>query len=550
MIYYVCKYTPIELLEGFGGECARLEPLPDNFDTADSLGHPNMCGYGKAIIEEVFSKDIKEMVLVDCCDVIRRVYDILEESGRMDFLWLLELPHKKGLAERKIFKKRLRELAEGYKKYSGRDFDVKKAVASFTETAKDTAEKHISLLGAHGGKYLYKTVSEKFTVTVNDDTCTGNRSVEMTKNAADLDSFLDSYSTAILGQTPCMRMYDTTGREKLSAGTVGIIYHTMKFCDYYSFEYMNLKNNVSVPLLKIETDCTSQSEGQLSTRLDAFAETINAGANRRKINMKTDGKIYAAGIDSGSTSTDAIIMDGDKRIIGKAIVPTGAGATNGAKKALAQALEQAGLKEEDLTVTITTGYGRENISFGEASVTEITCHARGANYLDPEARTVIDIGGQDSKAIRIDENGAVLGFVMNDKCAAGTGRFLDMMARTMELSLDEMSELGLKWKNDVVISNMCTVFAESEVVSLVAQDTPPEDIIHGLNNSVAGKTISLVKRLGGEKGYIMTGGVAKNRGIVEAIEEKLGEKLFVCDEAQLCGAIGAALIGLDSLAEA
>ena len=104
MIYYVCKYTPIELLEGFGGECARLEPLPDNFDTADSLGHPNMCGYGKAIIEEVFSKDIKEMVLVDCCDVIRRVYDILEESGRMDFLWLLELPHKKGLAERKIFK--------------------------------------------------------------------------------------------------------------------------------------------------------------------------------------------------------------------------------------------------------------------------------------------------------------------------------------------------------------------------------------------------------------------------------------------------------------
>ena len=144
----------------------------------------------------------------------------------------------------------------------------------------------------------------------------------------------------------------------------------------------------------------------------------------------------------------------------------------------------------------------------------------------------------------------MVNFVMNDKCAAGTGRFLDMMARTMELSLDEMSELGLKWKNDVVISNMCTVFAESEVVSLVAQDTPPEDIIHGLNNSVAGKTISLVKRLGGEKGYIMTGGVAKNRGIVEAIEEKLGEKLFVCDEAQLCGAIGAALIGLDSLAEA
>ena len=138
---------------------------------------------------------------------------------------------------------------------------------------------------------------------------------------------------------------------------------------------------------------------------------------------------------------------------------------------------------------------------------------------------------------------------MNDKCAAGTGRFLDMMARTMELSLDEMGELGLKWKSDVTISNMCTVFAESEVVSLVAQDTPPEDIIHGLNKSVAGKTVSLVKRVGGESGYIMTGGVAKNRGIVAAIEEKLGEKLFISEDAQLCGAIGAALIGMESVAE-
>ena len=200
-------------------------------------------------------------------------------------------------------------------------------------------------------------------------------------------------------------------------------------------------------------------------------------------------------------------------------------------------------------MVVTTGYGRENIGFGNSSVTEITCHAKGAHFLDPSARTVIDIGGQDSKVIRIDDSGAVVSFVMNDKCAAGTGRFLDMMARTMELSLDEMGELGLKWKSDVTISNMCTVFAESEVVSLVAQDTPLEDIIHGLNKSVAGKTVSLVKRVGGESGYIMTGGVAKNRGIVAAIEEKLGEKLFISEDAQLCGAIGAALIGMESVAE-
>ncbi len=549
MIYYVCKYSPIELLEGFGADCVRLEPLPDNFDTAESMGHPNMCGYGKAVIEEVFAKDIKEMILVDCCDVIRRVYDILNESGRMDFLYLLELPHKSGAAEAELFKRHLKKLAEEYRTYSKREFDVKKALASFIETKKNTDEKHISILGAHGGKFLYKTISDKFSLTVHDDTCTGNRSLEMTETPKDMDGFIETYAPLLLRQTPCMRMYDNSGRNALSKKTAGVIYHTMKFCDYYSFEYMNIKNKLDVPLLKIETDCTSQSEGQLSTRLEAFAETIGAGVNRRKLEMKADGKIYAAGIDSGSTSTDAVIMDKDKNIIGKAIVATGAGATNGAKKALSIALEEAGLAESDLTLTVTTGYGRENISFGESSVTEITCHARGAHYLNPRARTVIDIGGQDSKAIRIDENGSVISFVMNDKCAAGTGRFLDMMARTMELSLDEMGEMGLHWKNDVTISNMCTVFAESEVVSLVAQDTPPADIIHGLNNSVAGKTVSLVKRLGGESEYIMTGGVARNKGIVAALEEKLGAKLFISEDAQLCGAIGAALIGMESLTE-
>ena len=155
---------------------------------------------------------------------------------------------------------------------------------------------------------------------------------------------------------------------------------------------------------------------------------------------------------------------------------------------------------------------------------------------------MIDIGGQDSKVIRIDENGNVVNFVMNDKCAAGTGRFLDMMAKTLELTLPEMSELGLQWKNEVTISNMCTVFAESEVVSLVADNTAPEDIIHGLNASVAGKTSSLVKRLGGEPAYIMTGGVAQNQGVVKELSDKLGAQVYVPKEAQLCGAIGAALL--------
>ena len=218
-----------------------------------------------------------------------------------------------------------------------------------------------------------------------------------------------------------------------------------------------------------------------------------------------------------------------------------------AEKSLAAAVEKAGIQEEDIVRIVTTGYGRAYIDSGDDSVTEITCHAKGAHYLNPNVRTIIDIGGQDIKAISIDKHGAVTNFLMNDKCAAGTGRFLEMMARTLGLSLEEMSTKGLEWKENIVISSMCTVFAESEVVSLVAQNKNVADIIHGLNVSVASKVGALAARLGkknpGE--YMMTGGVAKNQGIINALEEKFGAKLYICDEAQLCGALGAALFAYE-----
>ena len=211
------------------------------------------------------------------------------------------------------------------------------------------------------------------------------------------------------------------------------------------------------------------------------------------------------------------------------IIPTGGGAMMSAEKSLDLAIEKAGIKKEEIVRIDTTGYGRSYIDSGDDSITEITCHAKGANYLNPNVRTIIDIGGQDIKAISIDGQGAVKNFLMNDKCAAGTGRFLEMMAKTLGLSLEEMSVKGLEWKHNIVISSMCTVFAESEVVSLVAQNKDVADIIHGLNVSVASKVGALAARLGkdhpGE--YMMTGGVAKNRGIIQALEEKLGAKLYI-----------------------
>ena len=226
-------------------------------------------------------------------------------------------------------------------------------------------------------------------------------------------------------------------------------------------------------------------------------------------------------------------------------MPTGAGAANGAERALEEALEQADIAREDLDAVVTTGYGRTAISDGDKSITEITCHARGAHFLDPKVRTVVDIGGQDSKVIRLNEDGSVKNFVMNDKCAAGTGRFLEMMAKTMEMSLDELSRVGLSYQEDITISSMCTVFAESEVVSLIAQNKNTDDIVHGLNKAVAAKTAALAKRVKGEEAYMMTGGVSKNQGLVKTLEEKLGTKLIISEKAQLCGALGAALFAAD-----
>lgn len=544
--YYVCKYTPIELLTALGAECENLNGMQEGFDRADQLAHSNICGFGKSLLEAVMSGQVHELVLVNCCDTIRSVYDVLEESGKLDFLYIIDMLHSGGECSRQRTAAQLKGLAKAYAAYKGTTFDAEAFRAAFHAPEKPRGS-HISVLGARMGKELFEMVQNAMPYPVENETCVHNRSVGevLPPEDADFDALMEWYAAELLGQVPCMRMMDNTGRKRLfnDPDLKGIIYHTVKFCDFYSFEYAQVKQSVAVPLLKIESDYTLQSSGQLLTRLEAFAESMDPSQGEGKeIKM---GKGYFAGIDSGSSSTDVVILDKDKKMVTGVILPTGAGAAVGAERALEQALEQAGLARGDIDAIVTTGYGRTAIQDGDKSITEITCHARGAHYLDPNVRTVIDIGGQDSKVIRLDENGAVVNFVMNDKCAAGTGRFLEMMARTMEMSLDDMSKAGLHYKEDITISSMCTVFAESEVVSLIAQNKPTDDIVHGLNKAVASKTAALAKRVGGEERYMMTGGVSKNEGLVKTLEEKLGTTLVVSDKAQLCGALGAALFAMD-----
>ena len=559
MIHYVCKYTPIELFKGFGEECAVLEEMPENFEMSDQIAHANLCGFGKSVIQAVLEGKADQLVLVNCCDSMRRVYDIVASTGKCKFLYMLDLPHEDNECEKVKFAGAIRRLKEAYEAYSRQQFDKERFIRSFTESEKER-KPYIGVLGVRVSGVLEDMIQDNIQMKVDNLTCTGGRRLAVLPEEMEImdeDAMFLAYADALLAQMPCFRMNNSTRRNQLylDPDLKGIIYHTIKFCDYYGFEYASIKKNIKVPLLKIETDFTSQSAGQLLTRIQAFSETIEGsedmdpekGISEEARKKMESGVYYVAGIDSGSTSTDVVILDQNGKIKSTMIIPTGGGAMMSAEKSLAAAVEKAGIQEEDIVRIVTTGYGRAYIDSGDDSITEITCHAKGAHYLNPNVRTIIDIGGQDIKAISIDEHGAVTNFLMNDKCAAGTGRFLEMMARTLGLSLEEMSVKGLEWKENIVISSMCTVFAESEVVSLVAQNKNVADIIHGLNVSVASKVGALAARLGkknpGE--YMMTGGVAKNQGIINALEEKLGAKLYICDEAQLCGALGAALFAYE-----
>ena len=559
MIHYVCKYTPIELFKGFGEECAVLEEMPENFEMSDQIAHANLCGFGKSVIQAVLEGKADQLVLVNCCDSMRRVYDIVASTDKCKFLYMLDLPHEDNECEKVKFAGAIRRLKEAYEAYSRQQFDKERFIRSFTESEKER-KPYIGVLGVRVSGVLEDMIQDNIRMKVDNLTCTGGRRLAVLPEEMEImdeDAMFLAYADALLAQMPCFRMNNSTRRNQLylDPDLKGIIYHTIKFCDYYGFEYASIKKNIKVPLLKIETDFTSQSAGQLLTRIQAFSETIEGsedmdpkkGISEEARKKMESGVYYVAGIDSGSTSTDVVILDQNGKIKSTMIIPTGGGAMMSAEKSLAAAVEKAGIQEEDIVRIVTTGYGRAYIDSGDDSITEITCHAKGAHYLNSNVRTIIDIGGQDIKAISIDEHGAVTNFLMNDKCAAGTGRFLEMMARTLGLSLEEMSVKGLEWKENIVISSMCTVFAESEVVSLVAQNKNVADIIHGLNVSVASKVGALAARLGkknpGE--YMMTGGVAKNQGIINALEEKLGAKLYICDEAQLCGALGAALFAYE-----
>jgi predicted CoA-substrate-specific enzyme activase len=254
--------------------------------------------------------------------------------------------------------------------------------------------------------------------------------------------------------------------------------------------------------------------------------------------------MYTAGIDIGSISTKAVIMR-DGQLLASRVILTGYNAENAGKKAFDAVLDDLQISASAITRIVATGYGRKGLAMADKSITEIMCHATGARYLNPLIRSIIDIGGQDSKAILLDDRGKVANFAMNDKCAAGTGRFLEVMARALEVNLDEFGRMSLKADLPARISSLCTVFAESEIISLIAKGEKRENIIAGIHESICVRVLAMANRIGIKSPVMMTGGVAKNIGVVRAFEKAIGSPIEVSDYAQVNGAIGAALLAQD-----
>ena len=254
--------------------------------------------------------------------------------------------------------------------------------------------------------------------------------------------------------------------------------------------------------------------------------------------------MYTAGIDIGSISTKAVIMR-DGQLLASRVILTGYNAENAGKKVFDAVLDDLQISASAITRIVATGYGRKSLAMADKSITEIMCHATGARYLNPLIRSIIDIGGQDSKAILLDDHGKVANFAMNDKCAAGTGRFLEVMARALEVNLDEFGRMSLKADLPARISSLCTVFAESEIISLIAKGEKRENIIAGIHESICVRVLAMANRIGIKSPVMMTGGVAKNIGVVRAFEKAIGSPIEVSDYAQVNGAIGAALLAQD-----
>lgn len=567
-IPYFCSYIPVELLEASGHDVVDISLFENTkYSLAYSCSlHDNLCSYAKYLFEKIVNAEspFDFVVVPKVCDAMKHLHSSLCRSGKIES-FLLDVPGRAGVHSAKylsaqylaLLKRLWPDFAEKsevmhWPDETNRRFKPAQLLASEEEETKPIK---IGIAGSSFSPALFRDILKKYDAgSVFLRHCghailsTGTSSLSQGGTLAET---LLAMAQESLQNTICPRsdnglmvryILDEIRARHLS----GLIVTTLKFCDFYAFALEKLKNDLPdhFPCLYLENDLSVSSDEQNVTRIEAFMEKIASGKPATKktaVPKTTEGDFYSIGLDVGSTTTKGVLLKDGKKMIADILIPTAINMKDSAAAALSGLLRQSAVPEGKIIRTLYTGYGRTAFP-DRLQATEITCHAVGVNFLKPQAGTVIDIGGQDSKAILIDESGNVLRFAMNDKCAAGTGRFLESMVYRMDIAFDRFSALSLAADEPTPISSMCSVFAESEVVSLMTKGIPVGNIARGLNLAIAERVCQLVRRIQGEAPFILTGGLALNAGFASELERALSSRVTIFAKAQLAGAIGAAVI--------
>lgn len=603
---YTCSYVPLEILHAAGFIPVRLSGSPDCCQQEETDLSRNICPYAQAILNDfhVQRPNIAGVVVTDSCDAMKKVFDVLYLDGV--FVQSLSVPRKITEGAERYFAGQLKELYRVLCEVTGRDPDpgkvieasglyrrlrehletckqknlfpsyaqyfafrqeiyhtdplegfrrLEKVLASPYENRSNEGIPVVITGSPMPGEGMFSVIEESGFSIVENDSCLDARWEPEERNGITATGDPFAYLARIyLNKTPCARMEGRKRElEKLEAlypeKVKGFIHFRMPFCDLYGFDLIHLLGSTGKQaILPLETDGSVQSEGQIRTRVQAFAEMIGIGKNieNREKKVMHKGSLFC-GIDIGSTTVDGVILGKEGRILCHRIVKTGPGAEQAAMRMYREMLEEISADEKSVACITATGYGRESLGFAGGTVTEISCHARGIQHLLPGTRFVVDIGGQDSKVIKIDETGNVNDFQMNDKCAAGTGRFLEVMAGALEIDLSAMSSLSRHKGEPVSISSVCTVFAESEVISLLGKGHKPPAIVKGIYTSITNRLEGMIRRVGFQSPAAVTGGGALNTGLVEHLEKRLGVKFASPAVPQIVGAVGAALFGMDQV---
>lgn len=556
MIVYNCPLVPFEFFHALRIPFKRIEPISIEFQKL----HPNVCSFCRSAVCSVKPTDV--LVWTNSCDSMRRAYDFLSQNVsfylhipvKNDELAVLSLSRDlKRLWEflKTVFNSEvpLSELERVHRWFIEKSIHLERLIEKDLNEAKTIFEelsnqewvgsvarkgKSVLLLGSWANSKLVEIVEKAGGFALNA-TCSGPYSLIFeTEPARDV---FESIARRILNKRlPCGRFASTRELKMLIERfrPEAIVLHTAKFCDFYHFDERLLRE-LKIPFVTIENDFTNALE-QARTRIEALLEDTK---DRPRVSVKA---FHFVGIDSGSTSTKIVVVNNRGDILFEQVCRTGADPKESAKRLMIQAMKHLKFDPQESFV-VATGYGRDAIDFAHARVTELTCHAVGVKHLYPDVRTIIDVGGQDSKVMRIEE-GKIVDFVMNDKCAAGTGRFLEIVSSILETPLQIMGKESLKAKTQLSISSVCAVFAESEIISLRSKGYSKQEILWAAHNAIARRLVTMYERVKGRPPVVLTGGVALNEGLKRALEELLKVEIIVPKNPVTTGALGAALMGL------